>query len=304
MGNLFFLTFHLRKISLDFAIQLESEVGQCLQSVNTFVESYLQEMQLPNGEAVAELRRSMLYSATNGGKRFRPVLSLLVGDLFSCPRERVLPFATAVEFIHTYSLIHDDLPCMDNDDIRRGKPTNHKVFGEDMALLSGDALLTEAFLILAKHYSDTAGLVAPLISLLSEAAGIRGMVGGQAIDLRAGGKKFTQDELTHLHLLKTGALIRVAAEGAALIAGAKPSEIGNLRKFGEGLGLAFQIADDILDHGEKDQDSRSFTGIMGLEGAKSYLESVSQKVLTDLHHVSAEAPLLEYLIGFNLKRQV
>lgn len=304
MGSRYCLTSRLRKISLDFAIQLENEVGQCLQTVNSFVENYLEEMQLPDGEAILELKRSMLYSATNGGKRFRPVLSLLVGDLFSCSRERILPFATAVELIHTYSLIHDDLPCMDNDDVRRGKPTNHKVFGEDMALLSGDALLTEAFLLLAKYYGDTTGLVAPLVTLLSEAAGIRGMVGGQAIDLRAGLKKFSQDELTHLHLLKTGALIRVAVEGAALISGAKPTEIENLRRFGEGLGLAFQIADDVLDHGEKDQDSRSFTGIMGLEGAKTYLQSVSQKVLADLHQVSAEAPLLEYLIDFNLKRQV
>ncbi|WP_413943789.1 polyprenyl synthetase family protein [Bdellovibrio sp. HCB-162] len=287
---------------MDLAIQLEKEIATRVETVNQYVEKYLSTMELPQGEAISELRKSMLYSATNGGKRFRPVLSLLVAELFGCSQERILPFATAVELIHTYSLIHDDLPCMDNDDVRRGKPTNHKVFGEDFALLAGDALLTEAFLLIADGYSDTSFLVGQLTRLLSEAAGVRGMVGGQAIDLRAGQKKFSKEELTHLHLLKTGALIRVAVEGAAVIAGARPMDIESLRKFGEGLGLAFQVADDVLDHGEKDQDQRSFTGIMGLEGTKTYLQEISKNTLAELHKVSAEAPMLEYLISFNLSR--
>lgn len=289
---------------MDLAIQLEKEIANRVETVNQYVEKYLSTMVLPQGEAISELRKSMLYSATNGGKRFRPVLSLLVAELFGCSQERILPFATAVELIHTYSLIHDDLPCMDNDDVRRGKPTNHKVFGEDFALLAGDALLTEAFLLIADGYSDTSFLVGQLTRLLSEAAGVRGMVGGQAIDLRAGQKKFSKEELTHLHLLKTGALIRVAVEGAAVIAGARPTDIESLRRFGEGLGLAFQVADDVLDHGEKDQDQRSFTGIMGLEGTKTYLQEISKNTLAELHKVSAEAPMLEYLISFNQNRQV
>lgn len=289
---------------MDLAIQLDQEISNRVQTVNQYVEKYFAEMTLPLGEAVLELRKSMAYSATNGGKRFRPVLSLLVGELFGCSQERILPFAAAVEFIHTYSLIHDDLPSMDDDDVRRGKPTNHKVFGEDFALLAGDALLTEAFLLLAEGYSDTSFLIGPLCRLLSEAAGIRGMVGGQAIDLRAGQRKFNKLELTHLHLLKTGALIRVSVEGAAMIAGAKASEIQSLRHFGEGLGIAFQVADDILDHGEKDQDMRSFTGVIGLENTKIFLEEISRGTLAELHKVSAEAPLLEYLIHFNQSRQV
>lgn len=289
---------------MDLAIQIEQEIAARTEAVNQFVERYLTTMQLPQGQAIAELRKSMLYSATNGGKRFRPVLSLLVGELFGAPKERILPFAAAVEFIHTYSLIHDDLPCMDNDEIRRGKPTNHKVFGEDFALLAGDALLTEAFLLLTDHYSDSGFLVSQLTRLLSVAAGIRGMVGGQAVDLRAGEEQFSLQELTHLHLLKTGALIRVSVEGAAVIAGAKPSEIEHLRKFGEGLGLAFQVADDVLDHGEKDQDSRSFTGILGLEGTKSYLQDISKTTMEELHRVSSDAALLEYLVSFNQSRRV
>lgn len=289
---------------MDLAIQFDQEIAARVQTVNHFVEKYLSGMNLPQGDAILDLRKSMEYSATNGGKRFRPVLSLLVGELLGCSQERILPFAAAVEFIHTYSLIHDDLPCMDNDDIRRGKPTNHKVFGEDFALLAGDALLTESFYLLADSYSDTSFLIGPLCRLLSEAAGIRGMVGGQAIDLRTTQKRFNKEDLTHLHSLKTGALIRVSIEGAALVAGAKSSDIESLRKFGEGLGVAFQVADDILDHGEKDQDMRSLTGIIGLENTKKYLEEVSRNALADLHKVSAEAPLLEYLISFNQNRQV
>ncbi|MFV8256781.1 polyprenyl synthetase family protein [Bdellovibrio bacteriovorus] len=289
---------------MDLAIQIDQEIAARTQAVNQFVEKYLSDMELPAGSAISELRKSMLYSATNGGKRFRPVLSLLVGELFGAGKERILPFAAAVEMIHTYSLIHDDLPCMDNDDMRRGKPTNHKVFGEDFALLAGDALLTEAFMLIAENYGDNSFLVGQLTRLLSSAAGIRGMVGGQAIDLRAGDKQMSLEELTHLHRLKTGALIRVAVEGAAVIAGAKPTEIESLKKFGEGLGLAFQVADDVLDHGEKGQDLRSFTGILGLEGTKTYLKDVSASTLAELHKVSADAPLLEYLISFNQNRQV
>lgn len=288
---------------MDLAIQLEQEMSLRVQTVNQFVEKYLSDMALPIGNAISELRKSMLYSATNGGKRFRPVLSLLVAELLGCSAEKVLPFATAVEMIHTYSLIHDDLPCMDNDDMRRGKPTNHKVYGEDFALLAGDALLTEAFMLIATNYSENGFLIGRLTQMLSEAAGIRGMVGGQAIDLRAGEKQMTLEELTHLHRLKTGALIRLSVEGAAVIAGAKPSDIESIKKFGEGLGLAFQIADDVLDHGEKDQDVRSFTGILGLEGTKKYLDEVSRNTLAELHKVSAEAPMLEYLISFNINRK-
>ncbi|UOF00244.1 polyprenyl synthetase family protein [Bdellovibrio reynosensis] len=289
---------------MDFAIQLDQEIAARTHAVNQYVEQYFEKMQLPMGDAILELRKAMVYSGTNGGKRFRPVLSLLVGELFGCDPSKMLPFAAAVEFIHTYSLIHDDLPCMDNDDIRRGKPTNHKVFGEDFALLAGDALLTEAFLLVAEGYSDTTVLVGQLTRLLSEAAGIRGMVGGQAIDLRAGDRRFTKEELKHLHLLKTGALIRVSVEGAAIIAGARPSEIEALKKFGEGLGISFQVADDVLDHGEKEQDIRSFTGIIGLEETKQYLNELSKNTLAELHKVSAEAPMLEYLITYNQTRKV
>jgi geranylgeranyl diphosphate synthase type II len=293
-----------RKTRLELSINFEQELSQRVKIVDLYLEKYIHDLNLPSGEAILELRRSMSYSATNGGKRFRPVLSILVAELLGCPIDKILPFATAIEFIHTYSLVHDDLPCMDNDDIRRGKPTNHKVFGEDMALLAGDALLTEAFFLLAKAYSEDHLFLGPLVLLLSDAAGVRGMVGGQAIDLRAPETKFSVGELSHLHRLKTGALICAAIEGAALIARANPPQVSSLRAFGQGLGLAFQIADDILDHGEKDQDLRSFTGALGVDGAQAYLKDVSSDALNSLRKLSAEAPLLEYLIDYNRNRKV
>ena len=250
---------------------------------------------------MGEWKESMYYSAGSGGIRFRPVLSLLIGELFSVPASRVLPFATAVELIHTYSLIHDYLPCMDNDDLRRGKPTNHKIYGETTALLAGDALLTEAFLLVAKEYKENGFLAAQLCELLSRAAGLRGMVGGQAIDLKA--KNLSVEELTHLHNLKTGRMIQVAAEGAAIIAGTGPQDIESLAKFGEYLGLAFQVADDILDHGEKNQEVRSFTGLLGVDGTRLYLQDISEKALQELHKIHHRSMILEHMIEFNRQRR-
>lgn len=304
MDSLSSKTLHQRKTSLDLAIDFVQEILIRAKKVDDFVEAYTESMSLVKSEAVKNLQASMKYSATNGGKRFRPVLSLLVGELWGASHDRVLPFAAAVEFVHTYSLIHDDLPCMDNDDVRRGKPTNHKVFGEDIALLAGDALLTEAFLILSKNYADTHFLLASLVSLLSEVSGVRGMVGGQAIDLRSTKEKLTVSDLITMHSLKTGALIRGAVEGAAVIAGAHSAELFHIREFGEGLGLAFQVADDILDYGEKGQGDRSFPGVLGLDGAKEYLKEISDKTLVSLRKVVPEAHCLEHLIDFNQTRQV
>ncbi|MBS1969242.1 MAG: polyprenyl synthetase family protein [Bdellovibrionales bacterium] len=285
---------------MDLMIQFEEELKQRIALVDNYIQEYFSSLDLPLGSAITELKESMYYSAGSGGKRFRPVLSLLVAELFSVPASRVLPFAAAVEFIHTYSLIHDDLPCMDNDDYRRGKPTNHKVYGETTALLAGDALLTEAFLAITKGYKDNGFLASQLCDLLSRAAGVRGMVGGQAIDLKA--KNLTVEELTHLHNLKTGRMIQVAAEGAAVVAGASPAEMDSLAKFGEYLGLAFQVADDILDHGEKDQEARSFTGLLGVDGTKKYLKEISDKALKELHKIPTRSVILEHMIEFNQQR--
>jgi geranylgeranyl diphosphate synthase type II len=272
-----------------------------VEQVDDYIHSYFAAMDLPEGAPVTELKEAMLYSAGVGGKRFRPVLALIVGELFSAGPKAILPFATAVELIHTYSLIHDDLPCMDNDELRRGKLTNHKVYGETTALLAGDALLTEAFLLVASEYHDQDRLASRLVELLSRAAGIRGMVGGQAIDLKA--KDFSVADLTNLHHLKTGRLIQVAAEGAAVIAGASPKEIESIAAFGGHLGLAFQIADDILDQNDKDQGSRSFVTLLGIQGAKAFLQKVSAEAIQQLHQVAGRSGPLEQMIEFNQTRQ-
>lgn len=287
---------------MDFALHTEDELKKRIEAVNLYIDNYLKEMDLSASKSIHLLRDGMAYSALNGGKRFRPLLTLLVGEMLGAPQEKVLPFAAAVEFIHTYSLIHDDLPCMDNDDVRRGKPTNHKVYGEDFALLAGDALLTEAFTLLASAYADSDFLVGRLVASLARAAGVRGMVGGQAIDLKSVGQKLTVEELSELHNLKTGALIAVAVEGASIIAGAKPEQIKALQNFGASLGLAFQVADDILDHSEKDQEGRSFTALMGIEQTQKYLSTISQNSLASLQQAGG-SELLEALIKFNIERK-
>lgn len=270
--------------------------------VDQWIENYFQESNGGVNRAVLELNKSMAYSASNGGKRFRPVLSLLVADLFQIHHQVVMPFAAAVEFIHTYSLIHDDLPCMDNDDYRRGQPTNHKVYGEAVALLAGDGLLTESFFIISQQFENSA-LVKSLTQLLTTAAGARGMVGGQAIDLAAEGKDLQLEQMIELHLLKTGAMIRVAAEGAALIAGANENQKLLIKDYAEKLGLAFQIADDILDFHEKDQVQRSFVGLLGLEGSLAYLQDVSNEAKDSIRKLGLNTEHLEFLIDYNLNRK-
>lgn len=193
------------------------------------------------------LRDSMLYSLQAGGKRLRPVLCLSCAALFGLAESAVLPFAAAIEMIHTYSLIHDDLPAMDDDDLRRGKPSNHKAFDEATAILAGDGLLTDAFRVMA-----TVDLPAPrvlaAVAEMARAAGSPGMVGGQEWDMiYTGMPSVTLEELRHMHAMKTGALLRASCVCGALLAGADETALQHIGRYGAALGVAFQIADDILD---------------------------------------------------------
>ena len=200
-------------------------------------------------EDLRVLLDSERYSLFAGGKRIRPALTLEFCKLFGGEEEAALPFACAVEMIHTYSLIHDDLPCMDNDDLRRGKPTNHKVFGETTALLAGDSLLTGAFEAAATNRLAGAECSAKAVAYLAGCAGRYGMVGGQIMDLEGERKKLTLDQLVKLHSLKTGALISAAAVMGALAAGVELTDerMQDVVTYAEKIGLAFQIVDDILD---------------------------------------------------------
>ena len=190
-----------------------------------------------------KLYEAMNYSIFAGGKRLRPMIMMMTAKMLGKSEESVLPFACAMEMIHTYSLIHDDLPAMDNDDLRRGKPTNHKVYGEATAILAGDALLTKAFEIAAENATSPAALKA--IAVLAAAAGSEGMVGGQEIDID--GNFADLEELKYMHSLKTGAIIRASGVIAAILAGASKEQIDAIDTYCYNLGVAFQIQDDILD---------------------------------------------------------
>lgn len=220
------------------------------------VDKYLARC-LPLGKTFPQpIYQAMRYSLLAGGKRFRPVLVLLTGQMLGAKAMELLPVAAALEMIHTYSLIHDDLPVMDNDDLRRGKPTNHKVFGEAMAVLAGDALLTMSFKLIADKVKNKK-LAARLVSEISGAAGAAGMVGGQVLDMFAESrKKGAREKLGRLsrakylkttHQLKTAAMITASVRSGALVAGARPGQLRKLTVYGRSLGLAFQIMDDLLD---------------------------------------------------------
>lgn len=245
------------------------------------------------GEA-QRLGEAMRYSLEAGGKRVRPVLCLLACEAVGGTVAMALPGALALEYVHTYSLIHDDLPAMDDDDLRRGRPTNHKVFGEGHAILAGDGLLTEAFGVLASSDLDPARR-AEALSLLAEGAGWRGMAGGQALDLE--GEKLASYDLAHLqliHRLKTGALLRTSLETGAVLGGATPAERAALRAYGEAIGLAFQIQDDILDATATDAElgkragkdagrgKITYPSLLGLEGARQALSEATETALCHL----------------------
>ena len=211
------------------------------------VENWLQTF-FKARTAYADLNDAMLYSLMAGGKRIRPVLLLETCRMCGGDVTAVLPFAGAVEMIHTYSLIHDDLPCMDDDDLRRGKPTNHKVFGEATAVLAGDGLLTAAFEAMSEAYGNLPlDRVIRAISCLGKAAGGRGMVGGQVLDIAGEGRALSEGELREVYSLKTGALISAAAEMGCILAGGSENDRKAVVTYAEKIGLAFQVQDDILD---------------------------------------------------------
>lgn len=232
------------------------------------------------------------YSLMAGGKRLRPVIMMMTAKMCGIEPEKVLPFAAAIEMIHTYSLIHDDLPAMDNDDLRRGKPTNHKVFGEAMAILAGDALLTKAFETVASCEDIDSKLVIRAISVLSVSAGDNGMIGGQVVDIES--RNEDEELLKYLHSLKTGALIKASGVIGAILAGATGEEIAAVESFCGNLGLAFQIQDDILDvvgteaelgkpiGSDAENEKSTYVTLFGVEKAEKMAEEYTNKAIESL----------------------
>ncbi|MBE6583053.1 MAG: polyprenyl synthetase family protein [Ruminococcaceae bacterium] len=246
-------------------------------------------------DEISVLTDSMKYSASSGGKRIRPFLTLEVAKMFGGKKEAALPYACAIEMIHTYSLIHDDLPCMDNDDIRRGKPTNHIVFGEANALLAGDALLTKAFEVAAmnEHVSSDNKVAATI--LLAQNSGADGMIGGQVLDLA--GEKERLSEKTHLMMnrMKTGCLIRTAALLGCLSSGygEGTDEYADVKKYAENIGLAFQIEDDILDYGTEDNKT-TFLSFMSVDEAKAKIDELTGEAISVISKYEGSETLTQF----------
>jgi geranylgeranyl diphosphate synthase type II len=262
------------------------------------------------------LCESMKYSLTAGGKRLRPILVMAAADAIGAKGTDFIHIACAIEMIHTYSLIHDDLPAMDNDDYRRGKLTNHKVYGDGMAILAGDALLTQAFEVMLRQDNLPADVLLKVVREMSIGAGPNGMVGGQAIDLEAEGKQksLSLDELKKMHAGKTGALFRAAIRSGAIIAGASDKELAALTTYADCFGLAFQITDDILDvigdeavigkpvGSDERNDKSTYVSLTSLEEAKKLAADTVAEAVKALEMFGDKATFLRELVEYLLKR--
>ncbi|MCE5301142.1 MAG: polyprenyl synthetase family protein [Spirochaetia bacterium] len=264
-------------------------------------------------EYPAVIYRAMRYSVFAGGKRLRPILALLAAKACGVPERRAMPAACALEMIHTYSLIHDDLPAMDDDDLRRGKPTSHKKFGEAIAILAGDALLTKAFeTVLCARVEPQ--LAVEAASEIARASGVSGMVGGQALDMESGGKRLGKKELDILHSKKTGALITASLVSGAILAGADTVQRRLFRNFGGKLGLAFQITDDILDvtgnekqmgkrlRKDKSSGKNTYPAIYGLKESRKKAEQLVVEARAILGKIKGDISGLEQVAQFVLDR--
>jgi len=286
-----------------------------LQAKRQMVDAALEKYLPPATTWPEKLNESVRYSIFAGGKRLRPILALAAAEAVRADPESVMPVACALEMIHTYSLIHDDLPAMDDDDLRRGRPTNHKVYGEAIAILAGDSLLAEAFHTIAAHCRNgraEAGL--QVLDRIAQAAGAQGMVGGQVQDLLSEKKKISPEELEHLHRHKTGALIRVSVEAGALLAGADETQFQALSKYGECIGLSFQIADDVLDieGGEEigkdvgsdlEKEKATYPSILGLERSKALAHEITEEALNALKPLGAAAEPLREIARYVVYRK-
>jgi len=282
------------------------------------VDEALEAALPPESAWPATIHRAARYSLFAGGKRIRPLLVLGAGEAVGGAADALMPLACAVEMIHTYSLIHDDLPAMDNDDLRRGKPTSHKVFGEAMAILAGDALLTRAFHVLVDlpggAPADQARRRLQAAAVLAEAAGTTGLIGGQVADLEAEGRDIPLDALQALHRAKTGALLRACVVGGGVLAGAAPPDLERLGRYGSAIGLAFQVVDDVLDAtgsaaelgktAGKDAAAGKATYVraLGLEGARATSRGLLDEAREAIAPLGARAGLLGALATLIVER--
>ncbi len=293
------------------------DIQQYLDRKREAVDRYLDAHVPAPHSSPAMLHEAIRYSLLAGGKRIRPILTLAAAEAIGPPPAGVLPVACACELIHTYSLIHDDLPAMDNDDFRRGKATNHKVFGDGMAILAGDGLLTMAF-----EWCSRADLVTDvdprcqvqIIAELALGAGTAGMVGGQVLDLQAEHQQVEWAALQHIHAQKTGKLIRAAVRVGALLSGATMTQFEHLTGYAEDIGLAFQIADDMLDvtgtrealgkdaQMDGERGKQTYPSVYGLEGARQLARECTDRALKRLNDFDKQADPLRGIAQYIVSR--
>jgi geranylgeranyl diphosphate synthase, type II len=269
------------------------------------------------------IHESMRYSIFAGGKRLRPVLVIAAAECCGAKAETVLPTAAAMELIHTYSLVHDDLPAMDDDDLRRGRPTNHKVYGEAIAILAGDALLTKAFELISKN-AKIRGVpvkaIPEVVSLIAHGSGTFGMIGGQVVDIQMEGGQWQKqkknghaDILNYIHRHKTAALIRTSLQAGATLAGATPKQIANFGTYGEKIGLAFQIADDVLDivadkkklgkqGSDRANQKLTYPALYGLEESRKKARTLVEEAKEALKPFGKRAQVLKQLANYIIER--
>ena len=279
------------------------------------VDAALERLLPPESALPSSIHTAMRYSVFAGGKRIRPILCLETARIFAADVTAAHFPACAIEFIHTYSLIHDDLPALDNDDLRRGKPTCHKKFGEAIAILAGDALLTLAFESISAAPVAAERRVAMVTEVATSAGTVNGMVGGQVADLEAEGKRVEPQMLEYIHRSKTAALIRAAITAGALCAGADPDDVARLRRFGETIGWAFQVTDDILDVEEssaalgktagKDiaQQKATYPAVYGLERSHEIAKDLATKAIAELAPYAERASRLREIAEFLVLRR-
>jgi geranylgeranyl diphosphate synthase type II len=292
---------------------LKKYIRKKSQVVNDTLEQVLQ-----NSQQDETIHQAMKYSLMAGGKRIRPALCLAASESVGGNPEDALPAACAMEMIHTYSLIHDDLPAMDDDELRRGKPTCHVAFGEATAILAGDALLTMAFEILASvpfENGDQAAKWLQVIRIIAIAAGARGMIQGQMLDIAAEGRRLNVSDLESMHLLKTGALIEVSLQCGALLAGADQAQQGFLKTYARNIGLAFQVADDILNvegnpalmgkavGTDRLNQKSTYPSLLGLDASKLFAQKLIRQALQALEAFDNKAEPLRALATYIIERK-
>ena len=280
--------------------------------VNTFLDGLWEASNI--AAPAMRLYDAMRYSLCGTGKRIRPVLCMATAESFGVPVERALTAAAAIECIHTYSLIHDDLPSMDNDDLRRGRPTNHKVYGDAIALLAGDGLLTFAFELLSQKMDVLPHRQVRMVAVLAQAAGASGMVGGQAADILATGQGGNEELLQYIHINKTARLIQASIVIGGLFADLTPTEDDALAAFGLALGLVFQMVDDVLDivgdeqalgksvGSDVGQNKLTYPSLIGVEATLALAEKTLLEGLAQLEKLSVPVPLLYEIAQFVLHR--